>query len=301
MHRFPFLLKPIENNEVSIWNYTAERKWKPVHNADAFDNFPGKPKTFANVSFNKSTFGISIGEMNPMYSLKLNAILPGGVLSPFDPNKNHYNKGEQILYNGGVCTAKWWINQSPAVSPAAWDCVDPNDDGSPKPFNPNKDHYNKGDKISHNGGVCTANWWINVSPAVNAAAWSCSGTNGGTNNDNGNDKDKDKEKDNDNSNDNGNDNDNDNGNDNGNDNNNGIVKEAPKPFDPNRDHYNKGDEILYNGGVCTAKWWINVSPAINSFPWDCGSKNADNNNNNNANNNRTYVYPPFSGTYSTII
>ncbi len=51
----------------------------------------------------------------------------GGDLKPFDPNhgpsgNKHYNKGEKILYNDGVCTAKWWVNKSPSVDIAPWDC-----------------------------------------------------------------------------------------------------------------------------------------------------------------------------------
>jgi GH18 family chitinase len=51
----------------------------------------------------------------------------GGSLKPFDPNhgpkgNKHYNKGEKILYNNGVCMAKWWVNKDPSNDMAPWDC-----------------------------------------------------------------------------------------------------------------------------------------------------------------------------------
>lgn len=50
------------NNEMKIWNYTLDRKWKPLHNADAFDGFKLAGKTLDSYNLSYSyRYGLSIG------------------------------------------------------------------------------------------------------------------------------------------------------------------------------------------------------------------------------------------------
>ena len=57
----PFLAKKTNDNKVSIWHYTRDRKWLPMHQAKAFDNFSGLKKTLESVSLDTSKSSIKIG------------------------------------------------------------------------------------------------------------------------------------------------------------------------------------------------------------------------------------------------
>ena len=46
-----FLLSKANDNNVRIWYYTSNRKWRPIHNASAFDGFPLALKTINNINF----------------------------------------------------------------------------------------------------------------------------------------------------------------------------------------------------------------------------------------------------------
>jgi hypothetical protein len=58
-----FLIKKKTNGEISVWHYTNDRKWQPVHNAAAFDGFPKAGKTLDNISFNPSSNTLSTGRV----------------------------------------------------------------------------------------------------------------------------------------------------------------------------------------------------------------------------------------------
>ena len=58
-----FLIKKKTNNDISVWHYTNDRKWQPVHNASAFDGFPKAVNTLDAVSFSPSSNTLSTGSV----------------------------------------------------------------------------------------------------------------------------------------------------------------------------------------------------------------------------------------------
>lgn len=58
-----FLIRKKSGNEISVWHYTNDRKWQPVHNANAFDGFPKAEKTLENVTFNAVSHTLSTGSV----------------------------------------------------------------------------------------------------------------------------------------------------------------------------------------------------------------------------------------------
>jgi len=50
-----------KNNKISVWEFTQERKWKPVHNADSFDGYEEAEEIFDNVELNNNSTNISFG------------------------------------------------------------------------------------------------------------------------------------------------------------------------------------------------------------------------------------------------
>lgn len=72
-----YLMKPRESSEISLWHYTKDRKWEPIHNADKFDGFMAMKKTFKETTFNidNDTAELTIGDYNDYimedFSLKL--------------------------------------------------------------------------------------------------------------------------------------------------------------------------------------------------------------------------------------
>lgn len=60
-----FLLKKISDNEISIWNYTDTKKWRPIHNADAFDGYPIAPNTLSTTTFSPAQGTLSTGVVIP--------------------------------------------------------------------------------------------------------------------------------------------------------------------------------------------------------------------------------------------
>ena len=72
-----YLMKPRESAEISLWHYTKDRKWEPIHNADKFDGFMAMKKTFKETTFNieNDIAELTIGAYNDYiredFSLKL--------------------------------------------------------------------------------------------------------------------------------------------------------------------------------------------------------------------------------------
>ncbi len=67
-----------ENNDTthSVWNYTKDRKWQPIHNADAFDGFPKASSTIESISLDKNSSILSFGKatIKPMdYTINLSS------------------------------------------------------------------------------------------------------------------------------------------------------------------------------------------------------------------------------------
>ncbi len=56
-----YLANGRKTNNIRVWNFTAQKKWKPIHNAPSFDGFVKANKNFTNISFSltgdKITFG----------------------------------------------------------------------------------------------------------------------------------------------------------------------------------------------------------------------------------------------------
>ena len=62
-----FLFKKAKNSsEIRIWYYTGERKWRPIHNASAFDGYKEAKKTLESASFNPAQGTLSTGKSIPM-------------------------------------------------------------------------------------------------------------------------------------------------------------------------------------------------------------------------------------------
>ena len=55
-----YLAKDRGDNNISIWNYTNNRKWRPLHNTEAFDGFEKAPIVFDNISIKKNSGIIKI-------------------------------------------------------------------------------------------------------------------------------------------------------------------------------------------------------------------------------------------------
>ena len=61
-----FLFRAKKNKEISIWYFTSDKKWQPIHNASGFDGFDKAEKNFDSVSFEPSTGVLTIGKsMSP--------------------------------------------------------------------------------------------------------------------------------------------------------------------------------------------------------------------------------------------
>lgn len=59
-----FLLKKRTDNTISIWHYTVDRKWQPIHNAESFDGFPAIKKTLDDIKFNSTTNTLELGDIS---------------------------------------------------------------------------------------------------------------------------------------------------------------------------------------------------------------------------------------------
>lgn len=57
-----FLFSKNASNEFSIWYFTTEKKWQPIHNAGAFDGFDKAEITLEDISFQASTGVLTIGK-----------------------------------------------------------------------------------------------------------------------------------------------------------------------------------------------------------------------------------------------
>lgn len=56
-----FLSKKDSKGGYSLWYYTLERKWQPIHNANAFDGFDKADNVFDNVQTNGDNTKVTIG------------------------------------------------------------------------------------------------------------------------------------------------------------------------------------------------------------------------------------------------
>jgi hypothetical protein len=66
-------------NGVSIWNFTNQKEWRPVHNVQAFDGYDAASESFDNINFDFANGTISIGNIianaNELTSLIANKTL----------------------------------------------------------------------------------------------------------------------------------------------------------------------------------------------------------------------------------
>ncbi len=57
-----FLFSESKSKGISIWYFTPDKKWQPIHNAGAFDGFDKADNTLENVSFEASSGVLTIGK-----------------------------------------------------------------------------------------------------------------------------------------------------------------------------------------------------------------------------------------------
>jgi len=55
--------------DVKIWNFTDSRKWKPIHNAKAFDGYPEAKLRLSNIDFDPSKNSLDVGHTVSAYDL----------------------------------------------------------------------------------------------------------------------------------------------------------------------------------------------------------------------------------------
>lgn len=81
-----YLMRENNASSQSVWHYTKDRKWQPIHNTKSFDGFPEAVNTLKSVVLDKNKSTLSIGGVDTKsieYSIKLKS-------SSLDKN-NHYN------------------------------------------------------------------------------------------------------------------------------------------------------------------------------------------------------------------
>ena len=70
---YPFLVKTQDISNLSLYYLTADKKWKPLYNAKAFDGFDEVGETIGDISFDPATLELEIGA-------KKEENMPGGTL-----------------------------------------------------------------------------------------------------------------------------------------------------------------------------------------------------------------------------
>ena len=60
-----------KNDNVSIWQFTSEKKWRPVHNAKPQDGFDGIGHTILNTDFDPKTKILQTGDLAPKIEICL--------------------------------------------------------------------------------------------------------------------------------------------------------------------------------------------------------------------------------------
>ena len=56
-----YLANGRKSNNIRVWNFTTEKKWKPIHNAPSFDGFTKANKNFDSISISASGDSITFG------------------------------------------------------------------------------------------------------------------------------------------------------------------------------------------------------------------------------------------------
>lgn len=85
----------------------------------------------------------------------------------YDPNKV-YNSGDTVIFNGKTYKAKWWTKgETPGISAAWEEIVEPNEDGSVN-YTPGK-AYTGGSIVNYNGQKYKAKWWTNTKPGSDSS------------------------------------------------------------------------------------------------------------------------------------
>ena len=66
-----YLMKPRDAGKMSVWHFTSEKKWLPIHNADAYDGFEGAGVTLHDLSFDFESVILSVGDVDPLTKICL--------------------------------------------------------------------------------------------------------------------------------------------------------------------------------------------------------------------------------------
>jgi len=64
-----FLIEAKDENTISLWNLTSEKKWMPLHNAGAYDGFAKAGKTILDISFDFTSTNLTIGAADPITNI----------------------------------------------------------------------------------------------------------------------------------------------------------------------------------------------------------------------------------------
>jgi hypothetical protein len=64
-----YLLKPKSTEDISIWNFTNDKKWRPVHNAQEYDGFSGAGETLFNAKFDFTNATLTTGTSDPITNI----------------------------------------------------------------------------------------------------------------------------------------------------------------------------------------------------------------------------------------
>jgi len=66
-----YLMKPRDAGKMSVWHFTSEKKWLPIHNATKYDGYDGAGITLYDLSFDFASVILSVGDVDPITKICL--------------------------------------------------------------------------------------------------------------------------------------------------------------------------------------------------------------------------------------
>lgn len=84
----------------------------------------------------------------------------------WDPNQDHYDGGDKVLYHGRVFEARWWTNSEPGILGNPW--IEITDEWR------NFNQYDQGATVEYNGAQFKARYYINPgapAPGTLSGSW----------------------------------------------------------------------------------------------------------------------------------
>jgi Raf kinase inhibitor-like YbhB/YbcL family protein len=95
-----FLTTKKSNGEMAIWHFTQERKWQPIHNANATPDFPKAPKTIESTTFNLARGSMKMGKKDEISTAKLVEQYPMEIDKFKDENPDLFQKINKMKRKG---------------------------------------------------------------------------------------------------------------------------------------------------------------------------------------------------------